>query len=390
MEMAGFRVDGDQLRELGKELETQLGQLESRIFALAGGPFKINSPKQLADVLFQRLQLRPLKRTKTGYSTDMEVLQQLAGTHELPAEVMSYRSLAKLKSTYVDVLPQLVEPETGRLHTSFNQTVAATGRLSSSEPNLQNIPVRTEVGQRIRRAFIAEKGHWLLSADYSQIELRVLAHLSEDQALMTGFAAGVDVHRATAAAIFGVAPDAVTPEMRRRAKAVNFGIIYGMSPYGLASDLGISQEEAALYIDRYFQMHLGVKAFIDRAVQEARERGFITTLWGRRRAIPELQSPNQAVRQLGERLAVNSPIQGSAADLIKVAMIAIFRRLRAEGLNTKMILQIHDELLFEVPKAELEDAKRVATEEMERAASLRVPLKVDIGIGTNWAEAHGY
>ncbi|HZY30031.1 MAG TPA: DNA polymerase I, partial [Candidatus Methylomirabilis sp.] len=390
MEIDGFRVDGDQLRELGKELETQLGQLESRIFALAGGPFKINSPKQLADVLFQRLQLKPLKRTKTGYSTDMEVLQQLAGTHELPAEVMSYRSLAKLKSTYVDVLPQLVEPQTGRLHTSFNQTVAATGRLSSSEPNLQNIPVRTEVGQRIRRAFIAEKGHWLLSADYSQIELRVLAHLSEDQALMTGFAAGVDVHRATAAAIFGVAPDAVTPEMRRRAKAVNFGIIYGMSPFGLASELGISLEEAALYIDRYFQMHLGVKAFIDRAVQEARERGFITTLWGRRRAIPELQSPNQAVRQLGERLAVNSPIQGSAADLIKVAMIAIFRRLRAEGLNTKMILQIHDELLFEVPKAELEAAKRVATEEMERAASLRVPLKVDLGIGTNWAEAHGY
>jgi DNA polymerase-1 len=250
--------------------------------------------------------------------------------------------------------------------------------------------VRTEVGQRIRRAFIAEKGHWLLSADYSQIELRVLAHLSEDQALMTGFAAGVDVHRATAAAIFGVAPDAVTPEMRRRAKAVNFGIIYGMSPYGLASDLGISHEEAALYIDRYFQMHLGVKAFIDRAVQEARERGFITTLWGRRRAIPELQSPNQAVRQLGERLAVNSPVQGSAADLIKVAMIAIFRRLRAEGLNTKMILQIHDELLFEVPEAELEEAKRVATEEMERAASLRVPLKVDLGVGTNWAEAHGY
>jgi DNA polymerase-1 len=390
MEMAGFRVDGDQLRELGKELETQLGQLESRIFALAGGPFKINSPKQLADVLFQRLQLRPLKRTKTGYSTDMEVLQQLARTHELPAEVMSYRSLAKLKSTYVDVLPQLVEPQTGRVHTSFNQTVAATGRLSSSEPNLQNIPVRTEVGQRIRRAFIAKKGHWLVSADYSQIELRVLAHLSEDQALITAFAAGVDVHRATAAAIFGVAPDAVTPDMRRRAKAINFGIIYGMSPYGLASDLGISQEEAALYIDRYFEMHQGVKAFIGRTVREARKRGFITTLWGRRRAIPELQSPNQAVRQLGERLAVNSPIQGSAADLIKVAMIAIFRRLRAEGLNTKMILQIHDELLFEVPEAELEEAKRVATEEMERAASLRVPLKVDLGVGTNWAEAHGY
>jgi DNA polymerase-1 len=390
MELAGFRVDGDQLRELGKELETKLGQLESRIFALAGGPFNINSPKQLADVLFQRLQLKPVKRTKTGYSTDMDVLQQLARTHELPAEVLGYRSLAKLKSTYVDVLTQLVDPRTGRVHTSFNQTVAATGRLSSSDPNLQNIPVRTEVGQRIRRAFIAEQGHWLLSADYSQIELRILAHLSEDQALTAAFSEGADVHRATAAAIFGVPLGAVTPEMRRRAKAVNFGIIYGMSPFGLASDLGISQEEAALYIERYFEMHEGVKAFISRTVQEARERGYVSTLWGRRRAVPELRSPIQAVRQLGERLAVNSPIQGSAADLIKVAMIRIFRRLRAEALMTKMLLQIHDELLFEVPAAELEKVKRLASEEMEQAAALRVPLKVDLGLGPNWAEAHGY
>ena len=389
MEMVGFRVDGDQLRELGKELETQLGQLEGRIFALAGLRFNINSPKQLADVLFQRLQLKPLKRTKTGYSTDMEVLQQLAVTHELPAEVLNYRSLAKLKSTYVDVLPQLADRETGRVHTSFNQTVAATGRLSSSEPNLQNIPVRTEVGRRIRRAFVAEKGHRLLSADYSQIELRVLAHLSEDQALIADFAADTDVHRSTAAEVFSVPPEAVTSELRRRAKAINFGIIYGMSPYGLAADLGISQEEAALYIGRYFQVYRGVKAFIDRTVQETRERGFVTTLWGRRRAIPELQSSNQAVRQLGERLAVNTPIQGSAADLIKVAMIAIFRRLGREGLATRLILQIHDELLFEVPEAELEVAKRVAAGEMERAASLRVPLKVDLGVGTNWAEAHG-
>jgi len=389
MEMAGFRVDGDQLRELGKELETQLGQLESRIFALAGGHFNINSPKQLAEVLFQRLQLKPLKRTKTGYSTDMEVLQQLASTHELPAEVLNYRSLSKLKSTYVDVLPQLADSETGRVHTSFNQTVAATGRLSSSEPNLQNIPVRTELGRRIRRAFVAAKGHWLLSADYSQVELRVLAHLSEDQALIADFAVDADVHRSTAAEIFGVAPETVTAEMRRRAKAINFGIIYGMSPFGLASDLRISQEEAALYIERYFQIYRGVKAFIDRTVQEARECGFVATLWGRRRAIPELRSSNQAVRQLGERLAVNTRIQGSAADLIKMAMIAIFRRMRLEGLETKLILQIHDELLFEVPEAELEVAKRVATGEMERAASLRVPLKVDLGVGTDWAEAHG-
>jgi len=389
MEMVGFKVDGDQLRELGKELQMQLGQLESRIFALAGERFNINSPKQLADVLFQRLQLKPLKRTKTGYSTDMEVLQRLARTHELPAEVLNYRSLAKLKSTYVDVLPQLADQQTGRVHTSFNQTVAATGRLSSSEPNLQNIPVRSELGRRIRRAFVAERGHWLLSADYSQIELRVLAHLSEDQALIADFAADADVHRNTAAEVFAVGPEAVTAEMRRRAKAINFGIIYGMSPYGLAADLGISQEEAALYIERYFQIYRGVKAFIDRTVQEAREHGFVSTLWGRRRAIPELQSSNQAVRQLGERLAVNTPIQGSAADLIKVAMIAIFRRLKREGLGTRLILQIHDELLFEVPEAELEVARRVAAGEMERATSLRVPLKVDLGVGSNWAEAHG-
>jgi DNA polymerase-1 len=388
MEEVGFRVDTDQLGELGKELEIQLGQVESRIFALAGERFNINSPKQLADVLFQRLKLKPLKRTKTGYSTNVEVLQRLAMTHELPAEVLNYRSLAKLKSTYVDVLLRLADRASGRIHTSFNQTVTATGRLSSSEPNLQNIPVRSEVGRRIRQAFIASKGHWLLSADYSQIELRILAHLSQDQALIAAFTAGADVHRSTAAEIFGVQPAEVTAEMRRRAKVINFGIIYGMSPFGLASELDIPQEEAALYIERYFQTYRGVKAFIDRTVHEAREIGFVSTLWGRRRAIPELKSSDHMVRQLGERLAVNTPIQGSAADLIKVAMIAIFRRLRLERLGTRMILQIHDELLFEVPDAELDVAKRVATEEMERAATLRVPLKVDLGVGTNWAEAH--
>jgi DNA polymerase-1 len=334
------------------------------------------------------LKLTPLKRTKTGYSTNVEVLQRLAVTHELPAEVLNYRSVAKLKSTYVDVLLRLAERTSGRIHTSFNQTVTATGRLSSSEPNLQNIPVRTEIGRRIRQAFVASEGHRLLSADYSQIELRILAHLSQDQALIAAFIAGGDVHRSTAAEVFGVQSEAVTAEMRRRAKVINFGIVYGMSPFGLASELEISQEEAALYIDRYFQIYHGVKAFIDRTICEARELGFVSTLWGRRRAIPELKSSDQAVRQLGERLAVNTPIQGSAADLIKVAMIAIFRRLRSEGLRTRMILQIHDELLFEVPEVELDVAKRMATEEMERAAALRVPLKVDIGIGVSWAEAH--
>lgn len=293
MEEVGFRVDADQLSELGKELESQLGRLESRIFALAGEHFNINSPKQLAEVLFQRLKLTPLKRTKTGYSTNMEVLQRLAVTHELPAEVLNYRSLAKLKSTYVDVLLRLAERTSGRIHTSFNQTVTATGRLSSSEPNLQNIPVRTEIGRRIRQAFIASEGHRLLSADYSQIELRILAHLSQDQALIATFITGGDVHRSTAAEIFGVQPEAVTVEMRRRAKVINFGIVYGMSPFGLASELEMSQEEAALYIDRYFQIYHGVKAFIDRTICEARELGFVSTLWGRRRAIPELKAPTR-------------------------------------------------------------------------------------------------
>lgn len=266
--------------------------------------------------------------------------------------------------------------------------MTATGRLSSSEPNLQNIPIRTEVGRRIRQAFVASEGHRLLSADYSQIELRILADLSRDQALIAAFTAGADVHRSTASEIFGVQPEEVTAEMRRRAKVINFGIVYGMSPFGLASELAMSQEEAGQYIDRYFRIYCGVKAFIDRTIREAAERGFVTTLWGRRRAIPELRSSDQAVRQLGERLAINTPIQGSAADLIKIAMIAIFKRLRSERLETRMISQIHDELLFEVPETELEVAKRVATEEMERAATLSVPLKVDLGIGVSWAEAH--
>src|SRR5574337_660173 len=388
MEEVGFRVDVEQLSELGKELESQLGRLESRIFTLAGERFNINSPKQLSDVLFQRLKLTPLKRTKTGYSTNVEVLQRLAVTHELPAEVLNYRSLAKLKSTYVDVLLRLADRVTGRIHTSFNQTVAATGRLSSSEPNLQNIPIRTEVGRRIRQAFVASTGYRLLSADYSQIELRILAHLSQDEALIAAFTAGADVHRSTAAEVFAVQPDEVTAEMRRQAKVINFGIVYGMSSFGLASELQMSQDEAGQYIDRYFQIYHGVKAFIDRTVREATELGFVSTLWGRRRAIPELRSTDQAIRQLGERLAINTPIQGSAADLIKIAMIAIFRRLKSERLGTRMMLQIHDELLFEVPEAELDVARRIATEEMERAAVLRVPLKVDIGIGLSWAEAH--
>ncbi|MBI5167112.1 MAG: DNA polymerase I [candidate division NC10 bacterium] len=388
IEMNGFKVDVDFLHQMSQELEGQLERIVSRIYALAGTTFNINSPKQLAEVLFERLKLPVLKRTKTGYSTDVGVLEQLALKHELPAEILNYRALAKLKSTYVDALPALTNPQTERIHTSLNQTVTATGRLSSSDPNLQNIPVRTELGRRIREAFVAEKGWLLLSADYSQIELRLLAQFSQDEALIQAFRQGEDIHARTAAEIFAITPEAVNPEMRRRAKAVNFGIIYGMSPFGLASDLGITQEEAKGYIDRYFAHYQGVKAYIERVISEARQAGYVTTVLGRRRYIPELHSTDHNLRGFGERTAINTPIQGSAADLIKVAMIQIYRRLKERGLKARMILQVHDELVFEVPVPELEEVKGLIREAMEGVMALDVPIKVDLGVGRSWAEAH--
>lgn len=389
MEETGIKLDVDALSILSKELETQLSGMVKRIQTLAGTEFNLNSPKQLAEVLFDRIGLKPIKKTKTGYSTNEEVLQQLALQHELPAEILNYRQLAKLKSTYLDALPRLVNPETRRLHTSLNQTIAATGRLSSSEPNLQNIPVKGEWGPRIRRAFVAENGCRLLSADYNQVELRILAHLSEDPNLLAAFQRGEDIHTTTAVQIFGIKPEQITPEMRRTAKTVNFGIVYGISPYGLSNTLGISQSEAKQYIDRYLDLYSGVRRFIEKTIGDAKERGYVTTIFSRRRPIPELSSDTPAVRGLGERTAINTPIQGSAADLIKLAMIRIAARLRAEERRSRMLLQIHDELIFEVPEREIETVHALVKTQMEGVMTLAVPLKVDIGIGANWAEAHG-
>ncbi|WP_447974941.1 DNA polymerase I [Nitrospira sp. Kam-Ns4a] len=391
IEQNGFKLDVAALAALSKELERELDRMMEGIARLAGGEFNINSPKQLATVLFDKLKLKPIRKTKTGYSTDEETLTQLATQHELPAQILGYRTLSKLKSTYVDALPALVNPETGRLHTSLNQTVAATGRLSSTEPNLQNIPVKGDYGLRIREAFVAEPGHLLLAADYSQIEPRILAHLSRDEKLLQVFERGEDIHMATAVEIFNRPPAQITREMRRAAKTVVFGILYGISPYGLSVNLGISQQEAKQYIDTYFERYAGVKAFLDRTIEEARQRGYVTTILGRRRPIPELASSDPTQRSVGERMAVNSPIQGSAADLIKVAMIAVHRRLKAELPGTRMILQVHDELIFETPEGELERATQLVRTEMVGTGvrlGLSVPLKVDVGVGRNWREAH--
>ncbi len=388
LEEAGMKLDTGVLEDQSKELERELDAMQSRIFFLAGGEFNINSPKQLAKVLFERLGLKPGKKKKTGYSTELGVLEELAREHELPGEILNWRSYNKLKTTYVDVLPALVNPKTGRLHTTFNQATTATGRLSSSNPNLQNIPIRGEWGTRIREAFVAEEGNVLVSADYSQIELRILAHLSGDKALRESFKDGVDVHSRTAAEIFGVRPDRVTPEMRRVAKTVNFGVVYGITSFGLSQTLNVSRAEAQEYINRYFEKHSGVKAYIDSTISEAREKGLVRTMFGRKRPVPELRSRNAQTRQLGERLAMNTPIQGTAAEVIKLAMINIARRLKSEGLRGRMILQVHDELVFECLANEKDALMNLVREEMEGAIKLDVPLAVEMGSGKNWAEAH--
>jgi DNA polymerase-1 len=388
MEYTGVKLDLEYLREMSRQLESDLRALEERIYAVAGERFNINSPQQLGRVLFERLKLPARRRTKTGYSTDVRVLEELAGQHELPRLLLEYRQLAKLKSTYVDALPQMVNPRTGRVHTSYNQTITATGRLSSSEPNLQNIPIRTEIGRQIRRAFIpSSEDHVLLDADYSQIELRIMAHLSGDRRLRESFERDEDVHTRTAALIFGLEPEEVTPEHRRRAKEVNFGILYGMGPYGLAQRLGISPEEAQRFITGYFATYPKVHDFILETIQRARRHRFVTTLLNRRRYLPDILSENVRVREFAERTAINTPIQGTAADLIKVAMVRIWRELRKRGLKTKMILQVHDELVFDVPKEELEEVKELVRTEMESAIHLDVPVKVEIGVGRNWLEA---
>lgn len=389
MESTGIRINRDILAEYSSELEAEMRKIEQRIFFYAGEEFNVNSPKQLQEILFDKLRLTPVKKTKTGYSTDVDVLEELAAGHDLPREILEHRSLSKLKNTYVDVLPGLINPETGRVHTTFNQTATATGRLSSSNPNLQNIPVRGEWGRKIREAFVAGKEDYLLvSADYSQIELRILAHFSQDQALIDAFTDGTDAHTVTASHLFGVASNIVTQDMRRLAKTVNYGIIYGMSPFGLARQLGISSSQAKKYIDKYFEMHPGVHKYTESVVEQAVKKGFVSTMFGRQREIPELKSSGKANRQLGQRLAVNSPIQGTAADLIKIAMLNIQRGLKSKGMRSRMILQVHDELLFDAPEGEIQKLMNFIRKEMEEAATFSVPLKADIGTGKNWAEAH--
>jgi DNA polymerase I len=388
MEYRGILVDGGKLESLSIDFEKALDQRVGMIYELAGQEFNIQSPKQLAAVLFERLGLPVIKKTKTGPSTDVSVLEDLAGEHPVVEQVLAYRGLAKLKGTYLDALPRLIHPDTGRIHTSYNQTVTATGRLSSSDPNLQNIPIRSEEGRKIRQAFVAAPGHVLMSADYSQIELRILAHYSQDEHLMEAFQAGADIHTRTAAEMLGIPPLGVTPEMRRQAKMINFGIIYGMGAYGLARRLRISNKVAKAAIERYFEGYKGVKRFIETAIAAARDRGYSESFLGRRRAIPELHSRNRTIRQQGERLAVNTPIQSTAADLIKKAMIDIDGVLRDKGLGTAMLLQVHDELVFEVPMEELDSVRELVRDKMEQVWILSVPLKVDVGWGENWAKAH--
>ena len=390
MEMTGVCVDKDKLVDLSKSFELQLEQLESMIYTVAGEEFNIKSSQQLGKILFEKLKLPVQKKTrkKTAYSTDVNVLTALAEKHELPALVLRHRTLAKLKSTYTDALLDMVHPETGRIHTSYNQTVTATGRLSSSDPNLQNIPIRTDEGIEIRKAFIPRKGWILVSADYSQIELRILAHYADDDILIKAFKNDEDIHTRTATEVFQVFPSFVTPELRRQAKVINFGIIYGMSPFGLSKELGISQKMAKTFIDNYFSRYKGVKSFIDRSVNDARKTQKTSTLLGRIRILPDITSSNKTVREFSERTAINTPIQGTAADLIKLAMIRVDNAFRQGGLNSKMLLSVHDEIVFEVPSEEFDTVKRLVKEIMEGVWNLKVPLKVNVASGANWAEAH--
>jgi DNA polymerase-1 len=386
MEAAGIRVDRKELEIISAKAEEEIARLEKSIYELAGFEFKINSPQQLAEVLFDRLNLQPPRRSRAkSRSTAAEVLDELALIHELPRKVLEYRELAKLKSTYADALPRLINAQTGRLHTRFSQTGTATGRLSSSNPNLQNIPIRTELGREIRAAFIASPGNLLLSADYSQIELRILAHLSGDSILVDAFRRGEDIHSRTAQEVFGVPPLAQTREQRRVAKVINFGVIYGLSPFGLAQELGIDTKEAAKWIHAYFETYCGVKKYLDAQIAEVRKTGFTRTLFGRIRSIPEINSPQPNLRNFAERTAMNTPMQGAAADLIKLAMIELDRRLASE-FEARMILQVHDELLFEAPEAEIPRLRALVKEVMEGVYKLRVPLLVESKAGPNWRD----
>jgi DNA polymerase I len=389
MEYTGVALNVGYLAQMSKDLERQVQNLEGSIHSDAGGPFNINSTQQLAVILFQKLKLPTLRKTKTGFSTDIAVLESLRGLHPIVERLLEYRQLVKLKSTYVDALPQLVNPRTGRVHTSYNQTVAATGRLSSSDPNLQNIPIRTELGSAIRKAFVPGiPDNVFLSADYSQIELRIMAHVSGDEGLVEAFARGEDIHATTAAGVFGVTLGEVTRDMRRKAKEVNFGIMYGIGPFGLGTRLEIPQQEAREIINRYFARFPKVQAYINGTLDGARKTGYVSSLLGRRRYLPDINSRNQNIRGNAERQAINMPIQGTAADMIKIAMIRIDAEIRERGLRSCMILQVHDELVFEVPLQETDTLRELVTRHMKEALPLRVPIEVDVGSGLDWLEAH--
>ena len=388
IEEKGIRIDPGIFAELSVGLARDISAIERKVAAAAGTGFNINSPKQLAFLLFEKLGLPPVKRTKTGYSTDVDVLERLKDLHEIPSLVLEYRTVAKIRSTYVDVLPGRIDPRDGRIHTTLSQTQAATGRLSSSDPNLQNIPIRTELGRRIRAGFVAEKGNLFVGADYSQVELRLLAHLSGDAELIRRFRQGDDIHTATAAAVFDVDPSAVTPELRRRAKVINFGILYGMSPFGLSRELGIGGKEAKTYIDHYFDRYQGVKEYIEGLKTNSRKDGYVLTIMGRRRTLKDIDSRNKVLREAAERMAINTPIQGSAADLIKMAMIRVDREFREAGMEARLILQVHDELIVEAPEREAAGSERILKDAMEGVAKLSVPLTVSVSRGKNWGEIH--
>ena len=386
MEEAGVRIRPEELKAYGNTLAERMNVLEQQIYEQAGEAFNINSPKQLGEILFDKLHMKGGKKTKTGYSTAADVLEKLAEEHPIVRDVLEYRGLAKLKSTYADGLGGCAD-ENNRIHTTFNQTITATGRISSTEPNLQNIPMRVELGRRIRKVFVPMEGYVFVDADYSQIELRILAHMSGDEQLIEAYKMDEDIHRITASKVFHTPFEEVTDLQRRNAKAVNFGIVYGISSFGLSQDLSISMEEAAEYIEQYFKTYPGVKQFLDRMVEEARKKGYVTTLYGRRRPIPELASSKFMQRSFGERVAMNSPIQGTAADIMKIAMIRVWVRLHEEGLRSRLILQVHDELLIEAWKEEEGQVRCILEEEMRKAADLSVSLEVGMSSGNDWYES---
>ena len=388
MEMAGVKIDTAHFDVMKKNTLSMLAEIEKNIYKEAGQEFNINSTKELASILFDKLGLKTVKKTKTGFSTDIKVLETLQGTHPVIDYLISYRTLSKLQNTYIETLPKLISPKTGRIHTSFNQTVTATGRLSSSDPNLQNIPARDDYGKKIRTGFIPEKGSLIMSADYSQIELRLAAHFSNDANMLKAFTEGIDIHSMTASSVFGVALDEIKPDMRRQAKIINFATIYGVSPYGLSQQAEISVKDAAVFIEKYFATYPGFREYIDRTIAFAKEHGYVETLLGRQRPVPEINSSSNFPREGAERVAINMPIQGTSADMIKIAMIQIQKDITDNKMKSKMIIQVHDELVFEVREDELEDLKSIVKNRMEKAVDLNVPVVVDIGVGKNWEEAH--